>query len=33
MKRYIEIEKLVYQEIEKTVLEIRKEMVIAISLG
>lgn len=33
MKRYIEIEKQVYQEIEKIVLAIKKEMAIVISLG
>ena len=33
MKRYIEIEKQVYQELEKTVLAIKKEMAIVISLG
>lgn len=33
MKRYLEIEKQIYQEIEKIVLEIKKEMAIVISLG
>ena len=33
MKRYIEIEKLVYQEIEKNCFGNKKEMAIVISLG
>lgn len=32
MKRYLEIEKIVYQELEKTVLEIKKDKAIVIYL-